>query len=79
MHSAKVKKKLVSPSRKFSSTPVDCGKGFLSKEQCVSTGTSHLIPADFLMFPRLKSASKRLRFCDATDIIMNATKELKRS
>ena len=29
---------LVSPSRQCSSTPVGCGKGFLSKEQCDNTG-----------------------------------------
>ena len=34
--------------------------------------------ADFYLFPRLKSALKGRRFCDATDIIMNATEELKR-
>jgi len=62
---------LVSPSRKFSSTPVDCGQGLLSKEQCVNTGASHLVPADFHLFPQ------RRRFCDATDIIMNAMTDLK--
>jgi hypothetical protein len=30
------------------------------------------------MFPRLKSALNRRRFCDATDITKNATEELKR-
>jgi hypothetical protein len=33
---------------------------------------------DFYLFPRLKSALKGQRFCDATDIIKNATEELKR-
>ena len=37
-----------------------------------------LVPADFYMLPQLKSAIKGRRFCDATDIIKNATKELKR-
>ena len=37
-----------------------------------------LDPADFYLFPRLKSALKGRRFCDATDIIKNATEELKR-
>jgi len=36
-----------------------------------------LIPADFYLFPPLKSALKGRRFCDATDIIKNATEELK--
>jgi hypothetical protein len=30
------------------------------------------------LFPRLKSALKGRRFCDANDIIENATEELKR-
>jgi hypothetical protein len=37
-----------------------------------------LAPADFYPFPRPKSPLKGRRFCDATDIIKNATKELKR-
>jgi len=36
-----------------------------------------LVPADFYLFRRLKSALKRRSFCDATDI-KNATEELKR-
>jgi transposase len=32
-----------------------------------------LVPAEFYLFPRLKSALKGRRFCDATDIIKNAT------
>ena len=38
----------------------------------------HLDPANFYLFPRLKSALKGRRFGDATDNIMNATEELKR-
>jgi transposase len=38
----------------------------------------HLAPVDFYLFLRLKSALKGRRFCDATDIIKNATEELKR-
>jgi len=34
--------------------------------------------ADLYLFPRLKSALKGQRLCDATDIIKNATEELKR-
>jgi hypothetical protein len=37
-----------------------------------------LVTPDFYLVPRLKSALKGRRFCDATDIIMNATEELKR-
>jgi hypothetical protein len=37
-----------------------------------------LATADFYLVPGLKSAMKGRRFCGATDIIKNATKELKR-
>jgi len=37
-----------------------------------------LAPADFYLFPQPKSTIKGRRFCDATDIIKNATAELKR-
>jgi len=37
-----------------------------------------LAPADFYLFPRLRSALKGRRLCEATDIIKNATEELKR-
>jgi hypothetical protein len=37
-----------------------------------------LSPADFYLFHRLKSALKGRRYCDATDIISNAMKEMKR-
>jgi transposase len=37
-----------------------------------------LVPADFYLFPLLKSALKGGRFCDFTDIIKNVTEELKR-
>jgi transposase len=40
---------------------------------------SDLAPADFYLFARLKSALKGRCCCDATDIIKNATKELKRA
>jgi len=39
----------------------------------------NLALVDFYLFPRLKSALKGRRFCDATDIIKNATDELKKS
>jgi hypothetical protein len=38
----------------------------------------NLALVDFYLFPRLKSALKGRRFCDATDIIKNATDELKK-
>jgi len=73
---------VVSPSRQCSSTPVGFGQGFLIKEQCDNIGASSyppaLAPADFYFFPRLKSVLKGRRFRDATDIIENATKKLKR-
>jgi len=37
-----------------------------------------LVPADFYPFPPLKSAFKGRSFRDASDIIKNATEELKR-
>jgi transposase len=37
----------------------------------------HLAPADFYLFPRLKSPLKGRRCCDVIEIIKNATKELK--
>ena len=39
---------------------------------------SDLAPADFYLLSRSKSALKGRRFCDVTDIIKNATEELKR-
>jgi hypothetical protein len=38
----------------------------------------HLALVDFYLFPRLKPALKEWRFCGSTDIIKNATEELKR-
>jgi hypothetical protein len=63
---------LVSTSRQCSSTPVGFGQGFLNKKQCENTGASptpDMGPAEFYLFRRLKSALKRRRFCDATDVI----------
>jgi hypothetical protein len=37
-----------------------------------------LASVDFYQFPRLISALKGRRLCDATDILKNATEELKR-
>jgi hypothetical protein len=37
-----------------------------------------LAPAEFYLFHPLKSALKGCRFCDAADIIKNATDELKK-
>jgi hypothetical protein len=59
------------------------GQGSLSKEQCENTGASlpysaDLAPADFYLFPCLKSALKGRHFGDATDIIENAMEEVTR-
>jgi hypothetical protein len=70
------KEQLISPSRQGSSMPVGFGQRFLSKDQCDSTG-AYLAPADFYLFPRPKWTLKVQGFCDATDIITNATEELK--
>jgi hypothetical protein len=37
-----------------------------------------LVSAEVYLFPQLRSAQKARGFCDATDFIKNATKELKR-
>jgi len=64
-----------SVKRQCSCTPVAFGQEFLSKEQCDHFPySSGVALADFYMFARLKER----RFCDATDIIKNATVELKR-
>jgi len=39
--------------------------------------STQLAPADLYPLPRLKSALKGRRYCDVTDIIRNATEELK--
>ena len=39
--------------------------------------TPDLAPADFYLLPRTKSTLNERRFCDATETIKNATKELK--
>ena len=58
------------------------GQGFLSTEWSDNTGAvpipPNLDPAKFYQFPRQKSKLKGQRFCDATDMIKNATEELKR-
>jgi len=57
-------------------------KDFLAKSNVTTLKRSPYSPdlaaADFYLFSRLKSAVKGRSFCDATDIIKNATKELKR-
>jgi hypothetical protein len=72
---------LVSTPRQCSSTPVSFGPRFLSREQRDNNGASptpDVAPADFYLFPPLKSALKGRRFYDANGIIKNATAELKR-
>jgi hypothetical protein len=75
------KQQLISFSLQCFSTPVGFGQRFLSREQSdnsrVSPYSPDLAPADFYLFPPLKLALKGRRFCDATDIIENATEELK--
>jgi hypothetical protein len=65
----------------ISSTPVGFGQLFLSREQCDKLEylphSPDLSPADFYLFPRLITTFKVRRLCDASDIIKNATDELK--
>jgi hypothetical protein len=57
-------------------------KDFLTKTNGTtlehSSYSPHMGPGDFYLFPGLKSSLKGRRFCYATDIIKNATKELKK-
>jgi hypothetical protein len=57
-------------------------KDFLAKNDLTTlqhpTYTPGRAAADLHMFSRLKSALKGQRLCDVTDIIKNATEELKR-
>jgi hypothetical protein len=57
-------------------------KDFLAKNNVTTLEhpphSPYLFPADLFLFPRLKSALKGRRFCDVTDIMNNATEELKR-
>jgi len=70
---------LVSPSRQCSSTPVGFDQAFLSKEQCDNTGANPGPGSSrFLAVPSTEFSIEGWRFCDANDIIKNATKELKR-
>ena len=71
----------VSPSRQCSSTPVVLVKDFLANNLTaleIHLYSPDLSPADFYLFPRLKTAWKGWRFCGSTDIIKNATEELER-
>jgi hypothetical protein len=56
-------------------------KDFLANGQCDGNEASFiqydLDPADFYLFPKMKSALKGRRFCNVTDVLKNATKELK--
>jgi hypothetical protein len=75
------KQRLVAPLRQCSSTPVGFGKEFIAKKNVPTLNIAHtsdLALADFYLFPRMKSALKGRCFCDATDTIKNAMKELKR-
>jgi transposase len=56
-------------------------KDFLAKTKVTTLElppqSSYLAPADFYLFPRLKSVLNGRRFCDVAEIIKNATEELK--
>jgi hypothetical protein len=73
---------LVAHSRQCSSTPAAFVKNLLPKDNVTTTQnpkfSSDKAAPDFYLLPRLKSALKGGSFCDATDIIKNATEELKR-
>jgi hypothetical protein len=73
---------LVVPSRQCSSTPAAFVKNLLPKDIATNAQnpkfSSDQAAADFYLLPRLKSALMGGRFCVATDIIKNATEELKR-
>jgi hypothetical protein len=54
-------------------------KDFLAKNNVTTLQQPpYLTPVDFYLFPRLISALNGQRSCDTTDIIKNATEELKR-
>jgi hypothetical protein len=74
--------KLVSSSRQCSCTPVGFGQIFFlaMKNLTLLEHNPHspdLAAADFYLFPRLKSALKGQRYCDA-NIIKNATEKQER-
>jgi len=68
--------------RQCSCTPVFLVKDFLAKNNVTALQypphSPDLAQADVYQFPRLKSTLMGWRFCDASDIIKNATEELKR-
>jgi hypothetical protein len=73
---------LVSPSRQCPNTPVSFDQEFLANNNMTTLQhilySPDLAAADFYLFPRPKSALKGRNFCDVTDIIKNATEDLKR-
>jgi len=75
------KQYLITPSRQCSSATVGLVKYFLANNNVTRLEplphSPDVVPADFYLFARLKSALKGRGFCDATDIIKNATEELK--
>jgi transposase len=60
----------------------DLVKDFLVKNNVTALELLHYspdtAPAEYYLFPRLKSTLMRRHFCDAADIIKNTTEELKR-
>jgi transposase len=75
-------KQLVSPSRHCSPNRSDLVKCFLANNNLRKLEhppySPNLGPAEFHLFPHLKSALKGRRFCVATDIIKNRTEGLRR-
>jgi transposase len=75
-------KQLVSPSRQCSPYRLALVKGFLANNNVRKRErppySPNLAPAEFHLFPQLKSALKGRRFCDATDIIKNGTEGLRK-
>jgi hypothetical protein len=61
---------LIFPSRQCSNTPVGFGKQFLSKDYMTTLEHPHQAAANFYLFPRLKSALKGQRFCNAIENII---------
>jgi hypothetical protein len=73
---------LVSPSWQCSSTPVDFGQGFISKEQRDNPGAFPIIPwpssSWIYLFLDWSQHWRDGAFVNATDISKNATEEMKR-
>jgi len=62
----------------FYLTQLGFGQGFLSKNNMTALDHPNWLQLIFTPYTRLKLALKGQRFCDVTDIMKNATEELKR-